>query len=457
MNKSISVILIVLALVLSAVLITNSLMPSKDAVPKNIIIFISDGCGYNQIEAASIYQYGEPNKQIYAVFPVQYAVSTYSYSSEGYKSDSAKVNFEYLKHKPTDSAAAATAIFTGVKTFNKLLGVDTSKTPVENIAERSEKLDKSSGVITSVQFSHATPAGASIHNGGRGNYEDIARDMLNSQLDVVMGAGHPLYDDNSQPKTEANYQYVGGQEIWEALLAGKVGADADGDSQPDPWQLIQNRVDFQNLMAGSTPKRVLGIPRVHKTLQQSRGGDMKADPYVVALNDSVPTLAEMTSGALNVLDNNPKGFFLMVEGGAVDWASHANQSGRVIEEEIALNKAVEAAIDWVEKNSGWDETMIVVTADHETGYLTGPNSGVKVGSAGSKKSIVNRLVNNGPGKLPGMEWHSADHTNSLVPLFAKGCGSERFHQYADEHDSKRAKYIDNTEIAKLIFSLFKVK
>lgn len=457
MKKSISVSLIVLALVLAAILITNSLIPSNDTVPKNVIIFISDGCGYNQVEAASIYQYGEPNRQIYATFPIQYAVSTYSSSGEGYKSDSAKVNFEYIKRKPTDSAAAATAIFTGVKTYNGLLGVDASKAPVENIMERAEKLGKSSGVVTSVQFCHATPAGASVHNVGRGNYEEIALDMFNSQLDVIMGAGHPLYDNNSQRVNEANYRYIGNQETWEALLAGKIGNDADGDNEPDPWKLIQNRSDFQKLMNGSTPKRILGIPKVDATLQQSRAGDQMANPYVVSLNDSVPTLAEMTSGALNVLDNNPKGFFLMVEGGAVDWACHGNQSGRVIEEEIAFNEAVEAAINWVEKNSSWDETMIVVTADHETGYLTGPNSGVKVGIAGTKKSVLNPLMNNGKGKLPGMEWHVTNHTNSLVPLYAKGVGSERFHQFADEHDSKRGKYIDNIEIAKVIFSLLEVE
>jgi alkaline phosphatase len=457
MKKSISIILIVLALVLSAVLIINSFMPSKDTVPKNIIIFISDGCGYNQVEAASIYQYGEPNKQIYAAFPVQYAVSTYSFSGKGYSSDSAKANFDYLKRKPTDSAAAATAIFAGVKTYNGFLGVDTNKVPVENMVERAEKLGKSSGVITSVQFSHATPAGASVHNAGRGNYEEIARDMLNSQLDVIMGAGHPLFDDNSQPVTEANYRYTGGQETWEALTAGKVGKDADGDNEPDPWVLIQNRSDFQKLMTGSTPKRVIGVPKVQQTLQQSRSGDDKADPYSVALNDSVPTLAEMTAGALNVLDNNQKGFYLMVEGGAVDWSGHANQSGRVIEEEIDFNYAVEAAIAWVEKNSSWDETMIIITADHETGYLTGPGSGVIQSTSGGKKSITNPLINNGKGKLPGMEWHIGDHTNSLVPLFAKGAGSDRFHQYADEHDAKRGKYIDNIEIAKVVFSLFEAK
>ncbi len=83
----------------------------------------------------------------------------------------------------------------------------------------------------------------------------------------------------------------------------------------------------------------------------------------------------------------------MVEGGAVDWAAHANQSGRVIEEEIDFNHSVEAVVEWVEKNSNWGETLVIVTGDHETGYLTGP---------GSDPAWM-PLVNNGAGYLPGME------------------------------------------------------
>ena len=92
------------------------------------------------------------------------------------------------------------------------------------------------------------------------------------------------------------------------------------------------------------------------------------------LNTTVPGLATMTEGALNVLDNDEQGFFLMVEGGAIDWAAHANQTGRTIEEEIDFNKAVDAVIYWVQRNSNWSETVLIVTGDHETGTLYGPGS-----------------------------------------------------------------------------------
>ncbi len=83
----------------------------------------------------------------------------------------------------------------------------------------------------------------------------------------------------------------------------------------------------------------------------------------------------MTKAALNVLDDDPNGFFIMIEGGAVDWAAHANQSGRLIEEMNDFNKSIEAVIRWIDTNSNWNETLVIITADHETGHLTGPGSG----------------------------------------------------------------------------------
>ncbi len=149
----------------------------------------------------------------------------------------------------------------------------------------------------------------------------------------------------------------------------------------------------------------------------------------------------MTRAALNILDDDPDGLFLMVEGGAVDWASHGNQSGRMIEEQIDFERSVEAVVNWVDENSNWGETLLIVTGDHETGYLTGPGS-----DPGWEK-----IVNNGAGNLPGMEWHSDYHTNSLMVVSAKGDAGRSLNQYADERDPVRGRYVDNTEIAKTVF------
>lgn len=151
----------------------------------------------------------------------------------------------------------------------------------------------------------------------------------------------------------------------------------------------------------------------------------------------------MSRAALNVLDNDPDGFFLMIEGGAVDWASHDNRSGRMIEEQIDFNRAVEAVVQWVEDNSSWHETLVIVTGDHETGYLTGPGSGP------GSPPVWNDLVNNGTSILPGMQWNSGSHTNSLIPIFARGEGISHLGILTDEHDPVRGRFISNTEIAQV--------
>ena len=114
--------------------------------PKNVILFISDGCGFNQKNAASIYEYGEINQQPYKDFEVRLAMSTYSATSEGYNPDSAWTSFEWPLRKPTDSAAAATAMATGIKTYNGMLGMDTSDVQHKSILEYLDEKGKATGV-----------------------------------------------------------------------------------------------------------------------------------------------------------------------------------------------------------------------------------------------------------------------------------------------------------------------
>ena len=121
---------------------------------------------------------------------------------------------------------------------------------------------------------------------------------------------------------------------------------------------------------------------------------------------------------------------------------HTNQAGRVIEQ-IDFNRAVEAVVEWVETHGGWEQTLLIVTADHETGYLTGP---------GSDPQLL-PLVSNGVGVQPGMEFHSTGHTNSLVPFHARGAGAESFLALATGSDPLRGSYLDNTDIGRVIFAL----
>jgi alkaline phosphatase len=441
MKKGILFAILILALSLTPAFAASENDLKKPAA-KNIIVMISDGWGFNHLESASYYEYGKDARQIYNRFPFQFAMSTYSYYCD-YDPVLAWSDFEYVNSCYTDSAAAATAMATGVKTYDAAIGVDVDGLPLQNALELAEEKGKATGVVTSVEWTHATPAGHVAHNVNRDNYEAIGQEMVDlSAADVIMGAGHPWYDADGNLKAASNtFKYVGGQATWDALVAGTAGGDADGDGVPDPWTLIQTRAEFQSLMNGPTPKRLLGTAQVYQTLQQGRSGDAFADPYVVPRIETVPTLEEMTLAALNVLDDDPDGLYLMIEGGAVDWAGHSNQSGRMIEEAIEFERAVEAVVGWVQNNSNWGETLLIITADHETGYLWGP---------GSDPAWM-PIVNNGVGVLPGMQWHSPNHTNSLIALSAKGDAARMFSRYADQYDPLRGRYLDNTELAELVF------
>ena len=449
-SRKVTVYFFLLFLLVGGLMVATIFVAPSAAAPKpiakNIIVLIADGRGYYHVDATDYYVYGKKARQVYERFPFRFGMTTYmDYEEEeacygfGYDPAAAWGAFDYVDYCATDSAAAATAMSTGVKTFKGAIGVDMDGNPLAHMLNMAEGKGKATGVITSVEWSHATPAGYVAHNVSRNNYAEIGQEMVyESAADVVMGAGHPWYDYDGQPIDPPNtFKYVGGETTWDDLVAGTAGGDADGDGVDDPWTLIQERAEFQALMSGPTPKRVLGTAQVYQTLQSNRSGDEYADPFVVPLLDTVPTLEEMTKAALNILDDDPDGLFLMIEGGAIDWASHDNNSGRMIEEHIDFDNSVLAVMDWVQGNSNWGETLVIVTSDHETGYLTGP---------GSDPSWM-PVVNNGQGILPGMEWHSGHHTNSLVPFYAKGDGGRVFMQYADEYDPVHGRYLDNTELA----------
>jgi alkaline phosphatase len=440
----VSVSLVFLPALTNGVTITNTHIaptPTLQLRAKNVIVMISDGCGYNHVQATSMYQYGATGTQAYDEFPVRLAMTTYSSEGRGYEPSLAWRDFGYVLSGATDSAAAATTISSGTKTYDEAVGVDVDRQPLQHIMEYAEAQGKATGVITSVPLSHATPAGFVAHNISRWNYEGIAQEMLLvSAVDVIMGAGHPYYDGDGQPIASPTYRYVGGENTWNRVVAGTAGEDADGDGTFDAWTLIETKDQFRSMASGETPRRVCGIAQVGSTLQQARRGNGWAEPYAIPLNQSVPDLAEMTRAGLNVLDNDPDGLVLMVEGGAVDWASHANQTGRMIEEQIDFNRAVEAVVAWVETSSNWCDTLLIVTADHETGYLMGPGSNPQ----------WKPLIGHGVGAMPDLEWHSRDHTNQLVPFYAKGGPATAFGQAATLSDAVRGFYIDNSNIAPII-------
>lgn len=443
--------------------------PAQIPVPKNIIFFISDGMGFNHLRASNYYVYGKAGQQVFeqgdwlnlgqATFPAEIDIrGSDTIFAAGYNPRAASMDHRYVKSDYTDSGAAGTALSTGVKTYDGAIGLGVLGDTLVNVTQAAKALGKSTGLVSSVYLSHATPAAFAAHNNHRRNYKEIAQYLLfHTRLDLIMAPGNPDFNDNGNP-ARMDAQYIGGREIWEMLKTNDGRTefattdgnfrvqDTDGDGTANPWTVIQSRDEFLKLASGNTPSRVLGVPKVHQTLQQGRNASgNEITPFTTPVIETVPTLVEMTRAALNVLSKNPKGFFVMIEGGAVDWASHDNHSGRMIEEQIDYNNAVRAAVEWVEKYSSWEETLIIVTSDHECGYLTGP---------GEPNPLFPNVVNNGKGNLPGMAWHSRNHTNRLVPFFAKGKGKELFMLMADEKDPIYGRFIQNAEIPQSIFLMW---
>jgi alkaline phosphatase len=414
--------------------IQSLIFASSADCPQNIIFIIVDGGGFNHINALDYYQYGRKGDAPFEKFPVTLAVTTYP-AGGSYDPIKAAEDFNYVRTGSTDSAAAATALSTGVKTSNGELGIDVNGSRLENIIERCEKLGMSTGVVTTVPITDATPAGFVAHQQSRKGYEQIADEMINqSALEVLFGCGNPFFDDNDRKLDgRGSFKYIGSKKIWDSLIESSAGK----------WTLIQSKQEFLNLAQGQTPKRVLGVAQAATTLQEKRSGKSVV-PFDVPFNRNVPNLSEMTKAALNILDDDNDGFFIMIEAGAVDWASHDNNRARMIEEMVDFDNDMKTVVEWVEKKSSWQKTLVIVTADHECGYLTGPD----------KSRFV---TGNGKGRLPKMQFNSKDHTNSLVFFYARGQGSKLFEQSAKNKDPLYGRCIDNTDIAKVIFALLEQK
>ncbi|GAB4553984.1 MAG: alkaline phosphatase [Geothermobacteraceae bacterium] len=366
--------------------------------PRNIILMIGDGMGFEHLKTAGYVDNQGRMTPPFTCFPVQLQMKT---GSLGDRNDSPAPG------SVTDSAASATALSTGHKTFNGVLGMAPDRGgrlhPVINLMEAAEQTGRSTGVVTTVPFSHATPAAFAAHVADREDYGSIARQMLTtSGLDVIAGAGHPYFDDNGHRlRLRVSYRYVGGRNLWGELDGGRLGNDADGDGIFDPWTLVDSTETIRSLADGLTPKRLLLLAPAASTLQQKRSGPAWVPADAVSFSRDMPTLADLSLAAINRLDDDQDGFVLMIEGGAIDWAGHANQTGRMIEELDDFARTVALVERLITDRLGWDRTLLLITADHETGGL----------SDGT--------------------WTSHKHTGTPVPLLARGKGAESLPALAD--------------------------
>ena len=301
---------------------------------KNVILLIGDGMGPAHVELTRLCLGGsELTMEEMDVTGPSY-MTTYSLDPD-----------DQTTHKITDSAAAGTAIATGSKTYNHAISVDFDKNDLETVLERAETVGKATGIVTDVWVEDATPAVFASHVEDRGMYDEIAVQLAYSDVTVLMGAGRGAF----LPKGKGSH---GGQRTDGLNLIDEM--ENMGYIYVDSAKELEN-ADI-NLDDGD---KLLGF----------FGGFSAMSYDLDRQNDKTikePTLAEMTEKTIEVLSQDEDGFFLMVEGGILDWCSHNRDVAGVVTETATFDDAVQVAWDFAVEDG---ETLVVVTADHECGSL----------------------------------------------------------------------------------------
>ena len=284
-------------------------------------------------------------------------------------------------HPVTDSAAAATAMTTGIKTYNSGINVSPAGrqlTPLARLLQSHHGF--SLGVVTSVPISHATPACAYANNVTRHDFQDLSRDLVGLRsiahpgtplpgLDVLIGAGWGVRLE-SDPKQGSNYvpgnRYLTRTDLHALRERYVVTQRTAGIAGAESLRTAANRA-----VRESKPLfGFYGTEHAHLPYQTAdadfapTSGLKPLESYSPADIHENPTLAEMTCSALQVLETNPHGFWLMVEAGDVDWASHGNNLDNCIGAVRSGVTAFDQITAWVERTQNWDRTLVIVTADH---------------------------------------------------------------------------------------------
>lgn len=351
----------------------------------------------------------------------------------------------------TDSAAAGTALATGIKTNIFAIGMDRDGKPVESMLVKAKRKGMSVGVISTARITHATPACFYAHTRNRFGEGEIAVQLIESNdWDLAMGGGRGFFMTNLQADGETGEKGLRGD-----------GRDLLKEAMDKGIRLMQTREQFDALAreaeAGTEIGRVFGVFNAdHMAYELERSKDVWGEP----------SLKEMTEVAMRILGRNPNGYLLMVEGGRIDHACHDGLAKLAVTEVIAMDEAVASAIATEEPDGG--KPLVVVTADHETGGLAiNGYAGLDVkGDAlmTDTRAIGKEVISfsSGPGaKRPEGEvdrtdhhyrqaalhlTDSAVHTGVDVAVYAQGPGAEKF-----------TGTMDNTDVAKRIMAVLGVE
>jgi alkaline phosphatase len=323
----------------------------KIAKVKNVILLIGDGMGLAQAHALML---ASGQRPVMFDAPVVGLISTHSYS-----------------HKITDSGAGGTALATGFKTRNGMIGMRHDSTAVPSLVDVFAGAGRRTGIAVTCDVTHATPADFIAKNVSRKNEEEIAADFVKSPVDVVIGGGKNNFVRRKDGRNLVSEMKKNGFEFYETL--------------PN---------------SGTAFRKLLVLVDT-------------AHPAPAAKRTNY-SLADATRVALEALSaNNDKGFFLMVEGSQIDWAGHNNDSAYLVNEMIDFDKAVGVAVAYAKTSPG---TLVVVTADHETGGLALTDG----------KNIHNKEVK--------FHFSTKEHSGVLVPVYAFGTGSQTFSGVYDNTD-----------------------
>ena len=294
---------------------------------KYVFYFIGDGMGVNHVNGTEMYRAAIEDGRIGrgALLFTQFPASGMAYTFSA-------------TNPVTDSAAGGTALASGYKTYNGAIGMDDDKNVIPSVAHMAKDAGRKVGVTSSVSVDHATPAAFYAHQARRNMYYEIATDLPKADFDFYGGSGF-LKRKTTHDKQEATDVY----DIFE---------DAG-------YTIAYGYEDYKK--KGKSAGKMILI--------QDEDADPNSLPYAIDRKDDDLTLAQITESAIDFLmKNNKKGFFLMVEGGKIDWSSHGNDAATTFEEVIDMDNAIAVAYEFYKKHP--KETLIVVTADHETGGLS---------------------------------------------------------------------------------------
>ena len=317
---------------------------------KNVIFLIGDGTGLAQITSGQIALVGPDGLLHIQTMPVTGIVKTHS-------SD----------NLITDSAAGATAYSCGVKTYNGAIGVNPDQVPCVTILELAEEKGLSTGLISTSSITHATPASFASHVKERSMEDEIAYDFLDSGVEVFLGGGKEYF--SSETRSDS--------------------LDLLSEFEGNGYEILENREELANRKTN----RLLGL---------------FADDGMER-TENEPSSSEMMQTALDILSKDEDGFFLMAEGSQIDWAGHANEVDYLINEVRDFDAAVKVALDFAQKDG---ETLVVLTADHETGGMT-----------------LQREVAEGDSLE--IYWTTGYHTGTPVPVMAFGPRATEFMGWQD--------------------------